>query len=213
MNKSEIKKLHREAVVCLSYVNPWIEYSPQGISARRYFTESAAWMEASIPMMRRGGVDLVVLSHGSPDPVRLPGAAGFDCLMKCYDAMIQEIERDKNCFLILSKRDLDRVGRGGKMGILLGITAAPFNNSLAELRTFFRIGVRTVHPFGNDPLLGGYADGPKELGLSHFGREVIREMERLGMLVDVAHTNDRTYADVMRFARKPLINSHTNCRK
>lgn len=213
MKKSEIQKIHRDAVVSLSYVNPWIEYSPHGVSARRYFTESAAWMEASIPMMRRGGVDLVVLSHGNPDPGRLPGAAGFDCLAKCFDAIIQEIERDKNCFLVLSKSDLDRVGRSGKMGILLGITVGPLNYDLAELRNYFRLGVRTVHPFGNDPLVGGYADGPKELGLNRFGREVIREMERLGILVDVAHTNDRTYSEVLRYAKRPLINSHTNCRK
>ena len=158
MIKSEIQKLHQDAVVCLSYVNPWIEYRhPQGVSARRYFTESARWMEASIPMLRKGGVDLVVLSHGNPDPERLPGGAGVECLFKCYDALINEIERNRGLALILTKRDLDCAVQRGKMGILLGVTAAPFNNDLVTLRNLFRMGVRTVHPFANDPAVGGFA--------------------------------------------------------
>jgi membrane dipeptidase len=212
MTPAAIKQLHREATVALSYVNPWIEYAPGGVSARRYFTESAWWMEASIPMMRKGGVDLVVLSHGNPDPTRFPGALAVECMVKCYDVLVSEINRNRDLVLVLNRRDLDRAMREKKMGIILGITAAPFNGDLAVMRALFAMGVRTVHPFANDPTIGGFAGGPKQLGLKPFGRKIIREMERLGMLVDVTHTNDRTFADAIRFAEKPLINSHTNCR-
>lgn len=213
MTEGEIRKLHRDAVVALSYVNPSIEYKKGGgVSAHSFFTESEPWMEATMPMMRKGGVDLVVLSHGVPDEQRLPGIAGLDCLIRCFDALIEEIRRRPNLALIRTKRDLDDAMRRGKTGIVLHITNWRFNEDLAILRTFFALGVRSMHPFANNPKLGGYAGGPKRLGLASFGRKVIREMERLGMLVDLAHTNDRTFADALKFADKPLMDSHTNCR-
>jgi len=213
MTNVEIQQLHKDAVVSLSYVNPGIEYKKGGgVSARTYFTKRERWMEATIPMMRKGGVDLVVLSHGNPDPSRLPGAAGADCLLRCFDAMIQEIERNRDLALILTRRDLDEALRRGKMGIIFGVTCGPVDGDLATLRTLFRVGVRTAHPFGNDPKLGGSADGPKQHGLTRVGQAIIREMERLGMLVDLAHSNDRTFAEALRFAQKPVMDSHTNCR-
>jgi len=213
MNANEITKLHRAADLFLSYVNPWIEYNANGtVSAHKFFTLSHAWMQASMPLMRKGGVDVVTLSHGVPDEPLFPGGLGVECLMKCFDALIGEIERDPKYTLILTRKDLDPATRRGKMGVLLHITSAPFNGDIANLRNYFRLGVRGIHPFANHPQLGGYAGGPKRLGLQRFGKEVIREMERLGMVVDLAHTNDRTFADALRFARKPLIDSHTNCR-
>ena len=77
---------------------------------------------------------------------------------------------------------------------------------------YARLGVRSIHPFiGNSPLGGGAA--APEATLTPLGRQAIREMERCSLLVDVSHANDLTFREVMRIVKRPVLDSHTACRK
>ncbi len=102
-----------------------------------------------------------------------------------------------------------------KIAVLLGIEGGhAIDNDLGNLREFYTRGVRYMtltHNAATD-----WADSsnaaPRHNGLTDFGREVIREMNRLGMLVDVSHVSDSTFYDVLRASSAPVIASHSCCR-
>lgn len=213
MNRAKILDLHRRAAVVLGYVNPGFTYHRGGfVSARPYFTQAPS-AQGSIPRLRKGGTDIIVCSHGINDKTRFLGDEGVDYMLRCLDALTTEIERRAETVLIQTRRDMDRAVRETKFGIILHLTGAPINGSLAVLRAYGRLGIRGIHPFCDDPAIGGFAYGSARTGLKPWGREIIREMERLSMVVDLAHTNDRTFWQVLRVVTKPVIDSHTACRK
>jgi microsomal dipeptidase-like Zn-dependent dipeptidase len=96
----------------------------------------------------------------------------------------------------------------------LGVEGAQvLEGRLENVQRLFDAGVRMMAPSHFfDTEVGGSAHGEKKIGLTPFGREVIREMERLGMLVDLAHASRRTIDDVLAVARQPVVFSHTGVR-
>ena len=87
-------------------------------------------------------------------------------------------------------------------------------NSLYALRNFYRLGIRYMtltHNVSHD-WADAHRDTPKNNGLSDFGKEVVREMNRLGMLIDISHVSDSTFYQVMRLSKAPCIASHSSCR-
>ncbi|MBI4026817.1 MAG: membrane dipeptidase [Verrucomicrobia bacterium] len=213
MNRA-ILKLHRDATVVLGYVNPGLIYRhhPDGVSAHDFIAGRPGCGQGTVWRMRKGGVDLVVLSHGNIDPKRFPDSAEVDYMLRCFDALITEIKKSPDLQLILTKSDLDYSIQKKKFGVLLHLGGMPINNSLAVLRMYQRLGIRGAHPFVSDLKIGGEGYGSPRVGLKPWGRAIIREMERLSILVDLTHTNDRTFAQVMRMVKKPVIDSHTCCR-
>lgn len=212
LNGSQVLKLHRDAPVMLGYVNPWFEFGRGTVSAHKMFWQKHPWAQQNVPLLRKGGVNVVVYSHGNDCPTRFYGAAEVEHMLRCFDALIHEAEANPATLIIRTKRDLDRVLCERKLGIILHLTGAPVNGDLAILRTYYCIGVRAAHPFLHDDHVGGGCGGDKRVGLRPLGRAIIREMERIGMLVDVTHANDRCFRDVMRVVTKPVIDSHTCCR-
>ncbi len=87
-------------------------------------------------------------------------------------------------------------------------------DDLGLLRTYHRLGVRymTLTHFNTNNWADSSGDQPRWDGLSPFGEEVVREMERIGMIVDVSHVSDETFWDVMGIVQKPVIASHSSCR-
>jgi membrane dipeptidase len=201
--------------VALSYVNPYLEYSPDGrVSARTFFeagVDEAPWLQAGVSRMLNGGVQLVVLSHGVNDPDLLPGAAGVDFMLRCLDALDVAVSKHPRCALIRTAGELRRAADQNKLAIVLHLTGAPISGSIQILRAYGRLGVRAIHPFIRNSPLGGDSASPGA-ELTPLGREAVREMERASILVDVAHANDVTFRQVMRIARRPVIDSHTACR-
>jgi membrane dipeptidase len=88
------------------------------------------------------------------------------------------------------------------------------NNSLPILRIYARLGARymTLTHFYNTDWADSSGDRPRHNGLSEFGREVVREMNRLGMLVDISHVSDKAFWDTREVSRAPLIASHSSSR-
>ena len=102
----------------------------------------------------------------------------------------------------------------GKIAAFLSVEGAhSLNCSLDELRLAYDRGVRAVNLTWNNPnLLSGTNCEEPERGLSELGREFVREMQRLGMLVDVSHLSDPGFWDVIGLAKRPIIASHSNAR-
>ncbi|XXY49076.1 membrane dipeptidase [Sorangium sp. So ce269] len=132
------------------------------------------------------------------------------------DATHRQIERHGDTLVLArSARDVRRAKREGKVAALLGIEGGhAIENSLATLRSFYRLGVRTMSL--TDTTTNDWADSAggalepgvvHHRGLSPFGETVVHEMQRIGMLVDVSHASDSTFQDVMKVAKAPVIAS------
>lgn len=103
----------------------------------------------------------------------------------------------------------------GLISILLGMeNGAPVQKSLSMLRFFYRSGVRylTLTHNGDNEIADSAAEGKKWGGLSPFGIEVIEEMNRLGMIIDIAHASDRTFYDCIKYSKAPIVSTHSCCR-
>ncbi len=197
----------------LAYVNPYLEYSSEGtVDASRFFEASLEeeWLVSPAHMLA-GGVRLVMLSPGFNDPDVFPGAAGVDLMIRCLDAVSVAAEKHANCELVRDRADLSALDSPGKLGVVLHLTGLPIHGSLQVLRAYARMGVRSIHPFIRSSPYGGDAED-MSVELTALGREVIREMERRDMLVDLAHANDQTCDAVLKMAARPLLDSHTACR-
>jgi membrane dipeptidase len=114
-----------------------------------------------------------------------------------------------------SVADIRKAKKEGKVAALMGIEGGhAIENSLSALRDFYRLGIRYMtltHNNTND-WADASRDEAKHNGLTGFGKEVVREMNRLGMLVDVSHVSDKTMSDVLDVSTAPIIASHSSAR-
>jgi membrane dipeptidase len=110
---------------------------------------------------------------------------------------------------------VERNFKAGKISCLIGIEGGhAIENSLGALRMFYQLGVRymTLTHWETIDWADAATDSAKHNGLTPFGEEVVREMNRLGMLVDLAHVSDATMVDAIRVSRAPVLYSHSSAR-
>ena len=132
------------------------------------------------------------------------------------DASYRMIEKyPKDLMLATSTADILRAKREGKVGVLMGIEGGhAIENSLSALREFYRLGVRymTLTHNNTNEWADACCDTARHNGLSDFGKEVVGEMNRLGMFVDISHVSDKTMSDVLDVSRAPVMASHSSAR-
>jgi membrane dipeptidase len=170
--------------------------------------------------LRAGGVDAQWLSiwvHPSHLP-RGPGEAGRATAraMAMIDAVDEQLRRHAGALaLARTASEVRAAAASGRIAVLLGLEGGhAIESSLDTLRAFHARGVRYMTltwSNGND-WADSSGDEARHGGLTGFGREVVREMNRLGMLVDVSHVSDDTFGDVLETTRAPVIASHSSAR-
>jgi membrane dipeptidase len=169
----------------------------------------------SIDRMKEGGLSAEFFSlYIKPDYVQKGGAARRTLDM--IDSVYRAVERHPNDLMFAtSVADIRRAKKQGKIAALMGIEGGhAIEDSLPTLREFYRLGVRYMTLTWNNT--NNWADAgrgeKKHNGLSDFGSEVVREMNRLGMMVDVSHVSDKTMSDALDVSRAPIIASHSSAR-
>lgn len=136
--------------------------------------------------------------------------------MDLIDATYREAERHpRELMTCTTAAEIRQAKRLDKVCVLMGIEGGyAIENSLFALRDFYRLGVRYMtltHNVTHD-WADAHHDEPKNNGLSDFGKEVVREMNRLGMLVDISHVSAKVMNDVLDVTRAPIIASHSSAR-
>lgn len=136
--------------------------------------------------------------------------------MDLIDATYREVEkRPQQLMMCTSAADIRRAKRQNKICALMGIEGGyAVENSLYALRNFYRLGVRYMtltHNVSTD-WADSHRGEPKNNGLTDFGKEVVREMNRLGMLVDISHVSEKVMNDVLDVTGAPIIASHSSAR-
>ncbi len=171
-----------------------------------------------IPKLKQGAVDLQVFACFVGPPEN--NAQKHRAAQKAFeqiDAVHQLInENPEDLILVTSPDDMRKLRRNRKTGILIGIEGGyAIENDLRLLRSFFRNGVRLMtltHWLGTDWADASGDPEPSHGGLTGFGEKVIKEMNRLGMVIDVSHVHDETFWDVMVISEAPVVTSHSCCR-
>lgn len=169
----------------------------------------------NIARMKQGGLTAEFFSlYIKPWYVANGGAARRTLDM--IDSVYRSVERHPNdLMLATTAADIRRAKRQKKVAALMGIEGGhAIENSLAALREFHRLGVRYMTLTWNNT--NDWADAArgdkKHNGLSDFGKDVVREMNRLGMLIDVSHVSDKTMSDALDVSTAPVIASHSSAR-
>jgi membrane dipeptidase len=167
-----------------------------------------------IARLRRGRVGGQFWSVYIPGEVKDSGYARMQ--LEQIDIAKQFISRYPDVFQsALTAADVRRAHAAGRIGSVLGMEGGhAIENSLGALRAYYALGVRYMTLTHNVTLdwADAAADTAKHGGLTSFGREVVREMNRLGMLVDLSHVSPGTMSDVLDVAEAPVIFSHSSAR-
>ena len=172
------------------------------------------------PRMKEGDLDAIFFAAFVAQDIRDDdghGRAKALCL-QMIDSVIASTERNSDVVgLALDPEDAYTLEKEGKRAIYIGIeNGYPIGNDLSNIETYFKKGVRyitLVHSSNND-IADSATDpnGPEHGGISTFGAEVVAEMNRLGIMVDVSHGNDSVFYDAVALSKAPIIASHSNAR-
>jgi membrane dipeptidase len=121
---------------------------------------------------------------------------------------------DDLIFHARTPEDVANAGSDDRVGVILGFqNASPFEDSLDFVQIFHALGVRVVQlTYNNQNLLGGSCYEDSDSGLSRFGRLVVGEMNRLGMVIDLSHVGDRTALDAISVSERPVAVTHANAK-
>lgn len=174
--------------------------------------DQSAYLHTDIPRLRAGGVGAQFWSvYVSTE---LTGDEAVSATLEQMDAVDQLIARYPGDLVrALTADDMEAARADGRIASLMGAEGGHcINNSLATLRALHRLGVRYMTLTHNDTIdwADSATDEPRHGGLTDFGREVVREMNRIGMLVDLSHVAATTMRDALAVSAAPVVFSHSS---
>ncbi|MBE7517225.1 MAG: membrane dipeptidase [Chloracidobacterium sp.] len=212
-------QIHKRAIVIDGHndiTSPMVDEDLDlGTDTRGKFHRDGDPYHTDIKRLRDGGVTGEFFSiYVSGAAYR--GGGGMRRAMDLIDATYREVERHPDALSMCTRaEDIRRAKRAGKICALMGIEGGyAIENSLSALRDFYRLGIRYMtltHNVSHD-WADAHNDKPKNNGLSDFGKEVVREMNRLGMFVDISHVSEKVMNDVLDVSTAPIIASHSSAR-
>jgi membrane dipeptidase len=167
-----------------------------------------------IPRMKEGGLSAIFFSIWISSKIMGPEAVKQ--ALDQIDAVRETVRKNPNdLILATSAADIREAKKQHKIAVLMGVEGGHMmGNDLSVLRTFAALGVRymTLTHMDNNEWADSSTDKPAHNGLTDFGKDVIREMNRLGIIVDISHVSDKTFYDALETSKAPVFASHSSCR-
>ena len=209
-------RLHRDALVMDAHVHFINRQLYLGADIGQPAAERAGGVGVTLPDARAGGLkacffDLYVEEAWAPQNYEVRQT------LRLVDAAVEQIRRNSDQIaLALSADDVERIARSGKMAAVLDLEGAfDMDGDPAVLRSLHRLGVRGFQ-FSDNSRATNYADSaccaPKWKGINERGRALIREANRLGMVINLAHASEATWMQVVEHSKAPVISSHQGLR-
>lgn len=188
--------------------------TPSALLRGRVMEEDAPESHVDFPKLIRGGVDACFFALYTSNEMPVPEAVTK--VMRMLAATSDVLSRNERLAALATDPSQIAVNRAaGKVSIFLGMeNGSPLCGDLNLLRLYYRMGVRylTLTHNGDNDICDSAAEARRWNGLSPFGREVVAEMNRLGMIVDIAHCSDKTFWDCIEASRAPIVSTHSCCR-
>jgi len=167
-----------------------------------------------IPRLRQGGTHAPFFALWVP--VYFPGAEAVRRTLDLRDAMQSVFDAHKDQIeLATTAADIKRIVKAHKIAAFLTVEGGhTIDDDLRVLRMYYQLGIRsmTLTHSRNNNWADASTDKPVHNGLTDFGKEVVREMNRLGMVVDVSHVSDKTFFDALEVTTKPVMCTHSSMR-
>lgn len=203
------RKIHFSSIV----LDTHIDTTPK-LETEWKFTEEHKEGHIDLPRMKKGGLNALFFSIYMSGNVTGPKAVN-DSINRIAAVHKLVEEMPDQIALCTTADQVRRANRQGKIAALLGMEGGHMiNNSLPTLRMYAALGVRylTLTHSINTDWADSSGDQPKHNGLTDFGKKVVQELNRLGVMVDISHVADKTFWDALEVSRAPLIASHSSCR-
>jgi len=210
------RRLHARALVLDGHSDVTFRFADPSFQ----FGERHADGHMDIPRMREGGLDAQFFSIYMPDMGQAGTGRASLAALRIIDRVHEQIRRwPAHLALAETAGDVRRIHREGRIACLMGMEGGHIiENELANLRMFYRLGVRyltlthSFHTDWADSAGTGQPIEPRHGGLTDQGRAIVEEVNRVGMLVDISHVADTTFRDALEVSRAPVIASHSSCR-
>jgi membrane dipeptidase len=204
------KKLHFSSIVIDTHDDTTQRFLDDGfdLGARN------ALGSIDIPRMREGGLGAIFFSIWIPS--KITGPEAVKRALSQIDAVHEQARKHSvDLVLVTTAEGIHEAHRQGKIAALIGVEGGHMIASdLGVLRRYAALGARymTLTHSGNAEWADSSTAKPEHNGLSEFGKDVVREMNRLGMIVDISHVSDKTFSDVLEVSKAPVFASHSDCR-
>jgi membrane dipeptidase len=167
-----------------------------------------------VPRMREGGLNAIFFSIWIPS--KTVGPEAVKKAIDQIDAVRETIRKHPNdLVLATTAAEIRAAKKQNKIAALIGVEGGHMiDNDLAVLRSYAALGVRymTLTHMGNTEWADSSTDTPAHNGLTDFGKQVVLEMNRLGVMVDISHVSDKTFYDAIATSKSPVIASHSSSR-
>lgn len=205
------RNIHTRAIVIDTHID-----TPQRLLFEKTFDIGARNQRGSIdiPRMREGGLDAAFFSIWMPGSVTGPPAVKR--ALRLIDSVREAVKRHpKDLMLATTVNDIRRAVAEQKIAALMGMEGGHMiDEDLAVLRTYAALGVRYLTLTHSENTTWADSSGAKAMhdGLTAFGTDVVRELNRLGVMVDISHVADSTFYDTIEVSKAPVIASHSSCR-
>jgi membrane dipeptidase len=210
-------RLHRDALLIDGHNDlPWALRQQAGLAFRDIdLTRPQPKFHTDLQRLKKGNVGAQFWSAYVPVSTAKKGAAVTTTLEQ-IDVIYRMVKRYPDRLeMAYGTDDIRRIRKAGKVASLIGVEGGhSIDNSLGVLRCYYRLGVRYMTLTHSESLdwADSATDEPRAHGLSPFGEEVIREMNALGMLVDLSHVSPETMKAALRVTKAPVIFSHSSAR-
>src|SRR5262245_44597196 len=205
------KRLHDRAIVVDTH-----DDTPQRLLFDKTFDIGTRNKDGhvDIPRMREGGLDALFFSIWVPSQVTGPPAVKR--ALDLIDSVREAVRTHPNDLMLANTAaDVRRAAAEHRIAALMGMEGGHIiDDDLAVLRVYAALGVRylTLTHFLNNNWADSSTDKPAHNGLTPFGKDVVRELNRLGVMVDISHVADKTFYDVLEITKAPVIASHSSSR-
>jgi membrane dipeptidase len=176
--------------------------------------------KVDFPRMKKGGLDAIFFAVFVGQDVRTPegNEKAKNEALKVFDEIHKAVEKyPEQVELAKTPEDAYTIGKKGKRAIFTGLeNGYPVGKDLSMVKKYYDLGARYItlcHTANND-ICDSSTDkkGAEHNGLSAFGKEVVKEMNRLGMIIDVSHISDKSFYDVLELSKAPVLASHSCAR-
>ena len=214
------RKIHQRVLTLDTHADAPIMMQKEGFDVGSTHDTKRDGSQIDFPRMKQGGMDAMFFAvYTSQGPRTDEGhAKAKENALHQFELIHQALKQYPDMAeLATTPADAYRIQKAGKRAIFIGMeNGYPIGKDLSMLKTYYDLGCRyiTLTHFANN-LIGDSStdpDGPIYGGLSDFGKQVVPEMNRLGILIDVSHVADSTFYDALALSKAPVIASHSNCR-